>query len=121
MMPFLVRRLEPLGDLAADVEGFVDGKRPARESLRQRLAFDELQDQEALALGLFQAVDRGDVRVIERCQQLRFALEPGEPLGIRREGFGQHFDGHLAVEPKVLGTVDFAHPARTELLDDLVM
>ena len=37
------------------------------------------------AVGVFEAVDRADVRMIERRQHARLALEPRQPIGIARE------------------------------------
>ena len=74
----LVRGLDRRRHLAADVERFGDGERPSREALGQALSLDELEDQVERAVHLFEAVDRGDVRMAERGQQLRFALEAGE-------------------------------------------
>ena len=94
----LVRRLERLGDLPRDLERLVDRQRSPRQPLRQRLAVDELQDQRLDAARLLEAVDRGDVRMIQRGQDLRLALEARQPLGVRGERLGQHLDRHVAIE-----------------------
>jgi len=49
--------------------------------------------------------------MIQRGQQLGFALEPGQPLRIVRKRFGQDFDGHVAPELGVVRLIDFALPA----------
>ena len=67
-----------------------------------------------------EAVDVGDVRVVEGRQQLRLALEAGEPLGILREVGGQHLDGDVAAEPGVARSIHLAHAAGAERRDDLV-
>ena len=36
--------------------------------------------------------------MIERRQHLRFALEPGQAVGIAGKAIGQHLDRHLAVQ-----------------------
>ena len=51
------------------------GSRSARDTLGQRLAFDELQDEAADARAVFDAVDRADVRMVERGEQPGFTLE----------------------------------------------
>ena len=66
----------------------------------------------------FDRVDRCDVRVIEGGEDLRFALETGQPLGIRGDRFGQHLDGHLTAELAVLGAIDLPHAAFAELGGD---
>ena len=41
----LMRRFEGFGDLLGDVEGLVERDRALRDPVRQRRAFDELEDQ----------------------------------------------------------------------------
>ena len=56
--------------------------RPARDPLGERLALDEFQHQPAHAVGFFDAVDRADVRVIQRGEHARLALEARAPLRV---------------------------------------
>ena len=58
--------------------------------------------------------------MVQRRQHLRFALKPGEPFGIMREGFRQDFDGHVAPELGVVRLIDLAHPARADWCEDFV-
>ena len=87
----LVGFLERLGDLPRDRERLVDGDRPALQPRREVLALDELHHQEVgpspvLERRGLEAVEVRDVRVVERGEQLRLALEAREPLGVGREG-----------------------------------
>ena len=61
------------------------------------------------------------LRMIQRCEQLRLALKPREPLGVVRELVGQDLDRHLAREVRVLGAIHLSHPALTELFRDAVV
>ena len=54
-------------------------------------------------------------------EELRLALEAGEPLGVLRHLGGQHLEGHLAPELRVGGAVDLAHAARAERGGDPVV
>jgi hypothetical protein len=45
-----------------------------------------------------QTVDGGDVRMLQRGEGLRFALEARDPFGISRERLGQHLDRDIAIE-----------------------
>ena len=56
--------------------------------------------------------------MVELSEELRLALETGEALGILGEGGGQNLERHLAVELRVVGAVDLAHAAFTELGGD---
>src|SRR5213593_990799 len=92
----------------------------AGNDLRQRLPLHQLEDEELRALGFFESVDRGDMRMIERGQQLRLALESSDPFRIFCEELGQSFDGDVAIELGVTGFVDFAHPTGTDGTENLV-
>ena len=85
MMPLLVRRFERFGNLTRDGQRLVQRNRPARDSVGERRPIDQLQHQRAHAARLFEAVDRGDVRVIERGEHLRFAREPRQAVRIDGE------------------------------------
>ena len=63
-------------------ERLVERQRAAREPLGEVLALDQLHDEGADAARLLEAVDRGDVRVLERGEHLRLALEAREALGV---------------------------------------
>ena len=52
--------------------------------------------------------------MIEGRQDLRLPREPGEPVGISREGVRQDLLGDLAVELGVGGLPDLSHPALAE-------
>ena len=54
------------------------------------------------------------MRIIERRDGTGFALEA------IAEFFGGDFDGDGAVEPRIAGTVYFAHPARAQRGENLV-
>jgi hypothetical protein len=68
---------------------------PAREPLRQILTVDEFHHEGGHGLAFFQAVDRGDVRMIEGGQHFRFAPKTRELIGIGRERRRQDLDRDL--------------------------
>ena len=70
-----------------------------------------LQDERPRAVGFLDAVDGGDVRVVQAGQDLRLPLEPGEAVGISRESVGEDLQGDIAVELRVGGLPDLAHAA----------
>ena len=77
----------------------------------ERLAVDELEHEKPDLIRVLEAVNRADVRMIQRREHARFAIEAREPAGIAREGVRQHLDRHLAAELRVPGAVDLAHAA----------
>ena len=89
---FLVRSVECFGDLPREGDRLGDGERPARQAIRECGPFDELEDQRHDPVGLFQSIDRADVRMVERRQQSRFTREAGATLGI-----GMKSDGRILI------------------------
>jgi hypothetical protein len=109
---FFVSGFESLGNLLRNDQRFFDGHGSvALNSLLQRVAGNQLHDEVVRVVGMFEAVDRGDVRVIKLCQHLGFALETSQPLGVVGERFGQYFDSHVAPELAVMRLIHFAHSA----------
>jgi hypothetical protein len=71
---------------------------------------DQLHNDESGAgLGV-EVVHGGDVRVIEFGERTRFAAETGEELLIAGEFRRQNFEGNIAVESFVVGSIDDTHP-----------
>ena len=87
--PLLVGRFERLRDLLRDRQRLVERNRPACDAIGQRRPFDQFHDERAGAATLFEPVDGGDVRMVQRGEGLGFALEARETFGIGREGLGQ--------------------------------
>ena len=61
----LMGRFQRFRDLQRELQGFLDGNRPALDPLGQRVAFDQFQDERGRAVGVFEAVNGADVRVID--------------------------------------------------------
>jgi hypothetical protein len=59
--------------------------------------------------------------VIKGGRGLGFALKAGEGLRIARYILRKEFEGDETVKARILGFVDDAHAATTELLDDAVV
>ncbi len=117
----VVGALERPGDLQRDLQSLVERNRPGIQALVQVLALHHLHDEKPRALGLLDAVDRGDVRVFELGEHLGFALEPHHLVGVADEMRGQNLDRHLALEVLVVGAEDLAHAAFAELRGDPVV
>ena len=87
--PLLVRRFERFGDLLRDRQRLVERDRAARDALRQVVALRRAPSRARDAVSFFEAVDARDVRVIQRGQHLRFALEPRQALGSAANASGR--------------------------------
>lgn len=59
-------------------------------------------------------VDRENIRMVQRGDRARFSLEPAQPVGVSRQGFGQDLDGYVASKPAVPRPVHFPHATRPE-------
>jgi hypothetical protein len=94
--------------LARDGERFADRHRSAPQAIGQRRAVDKLEDEAAPGPDILNAIDGADVRMIERREDLGFAIEAGAPLGIACEYLGQHFDRDLASELGLPGAIDLS-------------
>ena len=80
----LVCGFQGFGDLAADVEHFVDGAPAvACQQVRQGRSFDQFEHEHLCAARVLQSVDRADVRMIQRGEDLRFAAESRTPASGR--------------------------------------
>ena len=119
--PLLVGFLNGPGNLPGDLNRIARLHGAPGDAVSQRLALDQFQHQEEDAGVLLQAVNGGDVRVIQRSQQMTFALEASHALGVGGDLGPEDLDRDLAVQARVVGPIDHAHPALADLLDDPVM
>ena len=103
-----------------DRQGFADRNRALRDAIRERGTLDEFEDKRMRRATVLEAVNRGDVRMIQRRQHLGFAPESREPIRIQRERFGQHLQRHVAIQLRVARAIHLPHPARTEDSKDFI-
>ena len=92
------------------------GARP----LAQRLALEQLDDDVGQRRRLAEVVNGEDVRMRERGDCLRLALEAREAFGVRDKSSGQHLDRDVAIELRVAGAIHLAHAAGAERRQDFV-
>jgi hypothetical protein len=116
----LVGLLERLADLPGDGERLRNRQRSLGDPLRERLSLGELHHDGADGAGLLDAIDLRDVRVVQRRQQVRLALETSEAVRVVGEQVWQDLYGDLAPEPHVTRPVDFSHASCAEGGQDLV-
>src|SRR5271157_4555463 len=81
----------------------------------------ELHDEEGASVLLADVMNGTDVRVIQGRGRPRLPLETAERLRVVSNFVGQKLQGHETVQSDVLGLVNHAHSATTQLLDDAVM
>ena len=86
----LVCGLERIDELSRDRQRVAQRQTPggpgrlrgSSQHVLQRLAFDELHHDGGDAVRVLDAVNRGDVRVIQRGADPGLALEPGQAIGV---------------------------------------
>ena len=69
------------------------------QQLGERLALDELHDQEVAAVRLLHAEQRRDVRMVERGEHLGFTLESDDAIRVRVKRLWQDLHGDIAAKP----------------------
>jgi hypothetical protein len=121
----LVRGFERLGNLPRDRQHLGERHRSARDLRGQVVALDEFHHERSYVVSGFsrtfnsrtflEAVDGGNVGMVQRRQRLRFPREPRETLGVVREQRRQDFDRDVTIQLRVAGAIHLAHPAFTNL------
>ena len=90
-----VRGLQRLRDLLGDRQRLIQRDRTLRDPVCQRRTLYQLQHQRPRPLGLLNAVDGGDVGVVEAGEDLRLPCEPGEAVRIGCERVGEDLQRDL--------------------------
>ncbi len=89
--------------------------------LVERTPGDVVHDEVETSGGLAAVMDRDNVGVIQRCQDLGFALEAGQPFRISGKGIGQELESNLAIQGGIVSQEDHAHASFADLLDHLIV
>jgi hypothetical protein len=97
----------------------VQRKGARRQERFECSSFDELQHERVDAARVLEAVNRGDVRMIEQRKDFGFSTKPREAIRITRHGPRQNLDRDVTLQLRVGRAVDFSHPAGTERAGDL--
>ena len=58
--------------------------------------------------------------MVQRCEQMRLAIEPREAIGIGGEDRRKDLDGDVTSERRIPRTIDLAHPSCAERRQELV-
>ena len=106
-----VRGLQRRGDLPRQMYSF-DG----RQRTSQRRSVDVLEHQVVRA----DVVNLADVRMVETGDGARVTLESPPPVGVGGELGGQHLDGDVAAQTRVVCLPHFTHSPCAKEADDLI-
>jgi hypothetical protein len=117
----LVRRIQRVGNVDAQIEQEFEVQRAALDGVLQRLAVETLHRKVGVAVFPADIVNRANVGMIQRGRRLRLAAKPFERHLISAQIFRQEFQRNKSVKPRVFGFVDNAHAAAAQLFHDAVM
>ena len=118
----IVGGFERFCDLSSDGRSVLQRKRTVHEPISQRHALDELENERRLNRArLLDSVNRTDVGMVERGEDLCFSFEAREALGIAREHLGKHLQRDVADKLRIASAIDLAHSARPEQRKNLVL
>src|SRR5262249_13767594 len=120
----LVRRLERVSQLTRDGQHFVErqpraGRCDLAEPFLEWLTFDQLENDGCLSVRFLETVDRRDIRVVQRGEQLRLALESRHAICFGDGYVVKYLDGDVAAQLRVARAIHFAHAAGSDEADDL--
>ncbi len=116
----LMRGFERVGDLPGDRHRLVSRQRAVGQPIGERHTIDELENEEPGGGVFLDAVDAGDMRMIQRREQLRLTREARVAFRIPRKRYGQGLDGDVAAEPGVAAPIHLAHAAVAKRAHDFI-
>ena len=116
-MPRLWAASSPSAICFAIDNASLDRNAPPGDAVRERWTFDELQHERLNAIGVFETVNRRDIRMVQRGEDLRFTPETREAIGIQREGRGPDLERDVAIEVGIVRPIDLAHAAGADEFD----
>jgi hypothetical protein len=106
--------LQGLGNLPCNPERFLQVERSALDAIGKRRSFHELQHERLDITHALDAVNRSDVRVIERGEQAGFTLKAASPFGVQSQQLGHDLERHVSAQCRVRRAIHLPHPAGTE-------
>jgi hypothetical protein len=113
-------RLERGGNLPRDRQSLVERNRSLFDPIGKRRPVNQFHDKRVRRATVFKAVNLGDVRMIERRKNLRFAMKAGEPVRIVGERTRENLQCDVTTEFRVAGAIHLAHTSRAKGGNDLV-
>ena len=116
-----VCRLQCLCDLLGYRKGFIERNGTLSNAICEGWPLHQLQHQRTGCVRFFEAVDGRDVRVAQAGENLRFPLEPRQPIRISRKRLRQDLQRHLPVQLGIGGLIDLSHAALADKGGHVVM
>ena len=108
------------GDASRRSTAWSSKKRPFQTSSWVSIAIHELHHERRKRAGIFEAIERGDVWMIERREHVRFSPEPGEAFRVAPQRLGKNLQSDITTELGVAAAVYLSHAALSDDGDDFV-
>ena len=112
---FLVGGDEPAADLNAAVDRLLEREGPPLQALTQRLADEQLRDDEGCSVVHTHVVNGEDVWVVEGSGGSSLEIEAPQPVGIGHRQGRHHLECDISSEPGISRPIDLAHAASADL------
>lgn len=103
----------------ANRQRFIERDRPFGDPVRERRPFDQLHNHRGHAGGVLDAIDMGDVGMVQCRECFGFSLQAGEPVWVRRDIGREHLDRHVAIQLAITGAIDLTHAPGANQRQDL--
>ena len=108
------------GDASRRSTAWSSKKRPFQTSSWVSIAIHELHHERRKRAGIFEAIERGDVWMIERREHVRFSPEPGEAFRVAPQRLGKNLQSDITTESWMAAAVYLSHAALSDDGDDFV-
>src|SRR3984893_11975593 len=115
-----MRYLQRLRDFHSHLEQLIERHRTFMQPLGQRLSTQVLHHQEISSILRTDVIEMTDVSMVQGGNGAPFTLEVPFELGIVRKMSRQDLARDGAIEARVPGTIDLAHPAGAERGADFI-
>src|SRR5215831_9972929 len=114
-------RIERIGDLDRNSKCIPEIKRPSRDAFAQCFPIQQFHRNEMLAAGLTGIKNRADIGMIQCGGRTSFTVKALDGSHVVRDLMGQELERYLASETSVLGAIDNAHAAASNLFNNPVV
>ena len=116
-----MRSFQRLGNLQRDLKDLGGGHGLAQHDVLERVAIQELHDDEGMAVGFVDLVDGADVGMIKRGGRPGLALKPLQSLMIADHFGREKLQRYIPAQPQVFSSVDHSHTTAPKALLNAVV
>ena len=118
--PLRMGSFEGLRDLSGTRQRFVQREGTLCNAVGERGSLNQFKDERVDAMRFLDAENRGDVGMVQRRKNLRFALEPSEAVRIEREKVRENLESDVPMQSGIVAPIDLSHPTRANELADFI-